>query len=40
VLLPRYWRFVKQLPMSAQGKLTSAAVHALFSPEDNHHAVT
>jgi acyl-coenzyme A synthetase/AMP-(fatty) acid ligase len=39
VLLPRHWRFVDQLPMSAHGKLTYAAIAALFTSEDSQHAV-
>jgi acyl-coenzyme A synthetase/AMP-(fatty) acid ligase len=39
VLLPRHWRFVDQLPMSAHGKLTYAAITALFTSEGSQHAV-
>jgi len=39
VLLPRHWRFVDQLPMSAHGKLTYTAISALFTSEGSQHAV-
>lgn len=35
ILLPRVWRYVSRLPEDAQGKVTVAALHALFaSPYD------
>lgn len=37
VLLPRYWRFVEEMPMNAQGKLANAAISALFSSKENNH---
>jgi acyl-coenzyme A synthetase/AMP-(fatty) acid ligase len=40
VLLPRYWRFVEQMPLNAQGKLTYAAISTLFSSKDNHHVAS
>lgn len=33
VARPRRWRFVERLPMNAQGKVTDAALRALFRPE-------
>lgn len=33
VALPRRFRFVEQLPRNAQGKVTDAALQALFAPE-------
>ncbi|MGE5467980.1 MAG: AMP-binding protein [Ignavibacteria bacterium] len=33
VLIPRRWRFVEQLPMNERGKLTHAAVAALFASD-------
>jgi acyl-coenzyme A synthetase/AMP-(fatty) acid ligase len=38
VLLPRHWRFPEQMPMSARGKLTHAAVAALFVSRDDDRA--
>lgn len=35
VLLPRHWRFPQQLPMNERGKLTQAALAALFSPVED-----
>jgi 3-hydroxymyristoyl/3-hydroxydecanoyl-(acyl carrier protein) dehydratase len=31
--IPRCWRFVAELPMNAQGKVSQAALKALFAPE-------
>jgi acyl-coenzyme A synthetase/AMP-(fatty) acid ligase len=40
VLLPRRWRFPQQLPVNERGKLTQAALNALFSnaADDDEHA--
>lgn len=38
VLLPRHWRFPAQLPVDARGKLTHAALAALFSAETDDRA--
>ncbi len=35
VLLPKTWRFVDSLPRNAQGKLPAAALHALFSTDED-----
>lgn len=40
ILLPRYWRFVDQMPLNAQGKLTHSAISTLFSSKDNHHVAS
>ena len=34
VLLPKQWRFLEQMPMNAQGKLTYATISALFVSEE------
>ena len=34
ILLPRYWRFVEQLPMTESGKVTQAGLYALFDSID------
>jgi acyl-coenzyme A synthetase/AMP-(fatty) acid ligase len=34
VALPRRWRYVEQMPVNAQGKITLAALHALLDSED------
>jgi len=35
VLVPRQWRFVARLPADERGKLTAAALHALFRKADD-----
>ncbi|HSI38101.1 MAG TPA: AMP-binding protein [Methylotenera sp.] len=40
VLLPRYWRFPEQLPFNERGKLTKAALTALFSTSENTKATS
>lgn len=40
VLLPRYWRFIEQMPLNAQGKLTYAAISTFFSSKDSHHVAS
>jgi acyl-coenzyme A synthetase/AMP-(fatty) acid ligase len=35
VLVPRHWRFVARLPADERGKLTAAALHALFRNADD-----
>lgn len=35
VLLPRRWRFPERLPLNERGKLTQAALHALFRAPDD-----
>lgn len=35
VLLPRHWRFVDELPFNERGKLTQAALAALFAQDRN-----
>lgn len=40
VLLPRRWRFLEKLPMNAQGKLTFAAITALFEDKKDPYAAT
>ena len=34
VLLPKQWRFLEQMPINAQGKLTYATIIALFTSEE------
>jgi len=34
VLLPKQWRFLEQMPINAQGKLTYATISALFTSEE------
>ena len=34
VLLPKQWRFLEQMPINAQGKLTYATITALFTSEE------
>ena len=34
VLLPKHWRFLEQMPINAQGKLTYATITALFISEE------
>jgi acyl-coenzyme A synthetase/AMP-(fatty) acid ligase len=34
VLLPKQWRFLEQMPVNAQGKLTYATITALFTSEE------
>ncbi|MCB5183734.1 AMP-binding protein [Methylobacillus gramineus] len=40
VLLPRYWRFPEALPLNERGKLTQAALVALFQAKEVTHAAT
>jgi acyl-coenzyme A synthetase/AMP-(fatty) acid ligase len=35
VLLPKQWRFLEQMPINAQGKLTYATITALFTSKEN-----
>ncbi|MBS0545685.1 MAG: AMP-binding protein [Proteobacteria bacterium] len=37
VLLPRHWRFPPHLPINERGKLTHAAVAAMFTAPSTHH---
>jgi len=34
VALPRRWRYIEQMPVNAQGKITQAALHALLNSDD------
>ena len=36
VLVPKKWRYVDDLPLNSQGKVTTAAVDALFTPTSVH----
>ncbi|CAG0961407.1 Acetyl-coenzyme A synthetase [Methylophilaceae bacterium] len=39
VLLPRYWRFPAELPTDGRGKLTHAAMAALFAVKEDSHVI-
>ena len=40
VLLPKQWRFLEQMPINAQGKLTVATISGLFTSEENSHVAS
>ncbi len=40
LLLPRHWRFIDELPLNKNGKLTYGAIAALFAPREKHHAAS